>query len=451
MFLAMLLALAAPSDWVPARWPLAEPRTLELLDGSAVNCLLVESADPTFTTEAASRGIATLAVIRPGRDLAEAAERALASKFTGLLLEGDFPEGTAVKIRTSCKCPVVELTSRSAMDVGSKEPVIGTYQGVWAGIQVQQDGQAKAGPTGSPWIDTNSGFLRSARPYGQAAIWIGNMPPAGVVVGAARYAQVISDAAMAGGRWIVALDERFWAKLHERDAAALKDWVFLNQHLKFWEDHRHWRSLVPHGGLALVQDIRSGALLSGGILDMIAVKHTPVRPIPLEQLSRDALKSALMAVNVDAGALTPEQREILRAFARGGGTLLTGPPAWKDQSENKSGQVTLEKAELERLNDIWRDVQSMIGRRNLGARLFNVSSMLSNLVASPDGKHVYLHLVNFSDYPVESVTVYFTGQFRTAKLYSPESGERTLDVYEVEEGTGVDLDKVTVAATLRLE
>jgi hypothetical protein len=45
-------------------------------------------------------------------------------------------------------------------------------------------------------------------------------------------------------------------------------------------------------------------------------------------------------------------------------------------------QITLDKAELDRLNDIWHDVQTMTGRKNLGARLFNVSSMLSNVLAT---------------------------------------------------------------------
>ena len=39
-----------------------------------------------------------------------------------------------------------------------------------------------------------------------------------------------------------------------------------------------------------------------------------------------------MAVNVDGDSLTAEQKEVLRAFTRSGGTLLTGPPGWKDQS-----------------------------------------------------------------------------------------------------------------------
>ena len=43
------------------------------------------------------------------------------------------------------------------------------------------------------------------------------------------------------------------------------------------------------------------------------------------------------------------------------------------------------------------------------------------------------------------------GDFKHARLYAPESGERTLEVYKNEEGVGVDIDKITVAATLRLD
>jgi len=96
-------------------------------------------------------------------------------------------------------------------------------------------------------------------------------------------------------------------------------------------------------------------------------------------------------------------------------------------------------------------VNSMIGRRNLGARLFNVSTMLSDLTASADGKQVIVQLVNYADYPVESIAVHVLGDFKHARLYTPEEGERTLEVYKNEEGTGVDIDKVSVCATLRLD
>jgi hypothetical protein len=220
--------------------------------------------------------------------------------------------------------------------------------------------------------------------------------------------------------------------------------------LAYFEQHAEWRNMQPYGQLALVQDPAKGGLLSGGILDMIAVKHTPVRPIPRERLSSDSLAGASMAVDVDAESLTPEQKQILRNFARGGGTVLTGPPGWKDEGASGTG-ITLTKEQLERLNDIWRDMNSIVGRRNLGVRLFNVSTMLSNAVASRDGKTVVVELVNYSDYPVNDVTVHFLGNYQRATLLPPEGAEKALSVYPTEDGGGVDIASVGVCAGIRLE
>jgi hypothetical protein len=175
-----------------------------------------------------------------------------------------------------------------------------------------------------------------------------------------------------------------------------------------------------------------------------------VRPIPRQRLSAKALAGATMAVNVDPSGLTPEQKEILLAFTRGGGTLLSGPPGWKDPTA-APGSITLEKAELERLNDIWHDVNAMIGRRNMGVRLFNVSSMLSNFLAAPGGKIAIVHLVNYSDYPVENVAVHYLGEFQRATLITPGNADKALEVYKTEEGWGVDVERVGVCATIRLE
>jgi len=73
------------------------------------------------------------------------------------------------------------------------------------------------------------------------------------------------------------------------------------------------------------------------------------------------------------------------------------------------------------------------------------------MLSSPDGKQVIIQLVNYADFPVESVTVHVLGNFARARLYTPEDGEHTLEVYKNEEGTGVDIDKVSVCATLRLD
>ncbi len=202
--------------------------------------------------------------------------------------------------------------------------------------------------------------------------------------------------------------------------------------------------------VALVQDVSSGALFSGGVLDMIGVKHTPVRPVRPGDLSDQAMKDARMAVDVDPQQLSEKQKEVLRRFTRGGGTLLTAPPGWRFPQQ-RSDQITLDKEDVEKIDQIWKDINSMTGRRNLGARLFNASSMLSDLRVSPSGRQLLLHLLNYSDYPVEAITVHLLGKFRKARLYQPEESSREMTVYEIEDGTGVEIDKVGVFATLVLE
>jgi len=443
--------LPKPADWVPIRWQWEQPQSLDLLRETPLNCLLLKAYSPEFVTAAEARGIATLAVIAAGSDPLPAARQAVAAHVTGIVLEGDFPEGTARRVReAAAPATVLELTSRSRMALNSGAAVMGTYQGVWPGIPVGSDGGQKAGPTGSVWIDTNTGFIRAVRAWTDAPLWVANEPPPRTVVTGSRYLRAIADAAMSGARWVVALDSDFSGRLAKRDADAMTDWRRMAALLAYFESHPEWRKMSEAGKLAIVQDPAQGGLLSGGILDMIAVKHTPVRPIPRERLSAEALAGAAMAVNVDAEGMTAEQKEVLRNFTRGGGTLLTGPPGWKAPTATGTN-ITLEKADLDRVNDIWRDVNSMIGRRNLGVRLFNVSAMLSNLLASADGKTTVLHLVNYSDYPVENVTVQLLGIYRRATLLAPDGAARPLEIYQTEEGAGVDIPKVGVCATLQLE
>ena len=433
------------------RWPWSDAASLELLSGAPINCLLLKTVAPDFVQAAAARGVVTLAVIAPDGDVAGATRRAMASKVTGIAIDGDVSEGAATGVREAAgDAPVIELTARGRMPLGSNAPIIGTYQGVWPGIAVEEGGAKKAAPSGSVWIDTNTGFIRAVRAWGDATLWMANQPPPKTVVTGARYLQAIADAAISGARWVLALDEDFAARLARREPKTMADWKRMADLLRYFERHPEWRGMQEYGKLAIVQDPAKGGLLSGGILDMIAVKHTPVRPVPRQRLSAESLAGATMAVNVDADALTPEQKEVLRSFTRSGGMLLTGPPGWKDSSP-QGDRITLDKAELERLNDIWRDVNSMVGRRNMGVRLFNVSSMLSNLLAAADGKTAVVHLVNYSDYPVENVAVHFPAEYKRATLTTPEGVVKSLEVYPTEEGGGVDIDKVLVCATIKLE
>ena len=446
MMLFAFFLLASLGDWVPMRWPSGDPKSLDLLAGTPMNCVLVErgSWSSDFAKAAAVRNLTALAVVRPGADAAESARRAHNMGFAGIVLEGTFEN--APKLDGT----LIEIGPRRKMRLDGKAGVAATDQGVWPGIQVEEGGATKAAPSGGPWIDTNTGFLRFVRASTVAPVWIANLPPANQVIPVERYFQAIGDAAMVGARWVLAFDDDFNRRLLAREPRAMKDWQRIAAHLKFYEDHRDWRSLRPYGELALVQDPAHGGLISGGILDMIAVKHTPVRAVPLPQLSDEAMKGSKMAVNVDPTLLNDEQKETLRRFARSGGTLLTGPPGWQFPSA-KGDAITLEKQDLDKLDTIWKELNSMTGRRNLGARLFNVSSMLSNLSADPAGKRVVLHLVNYSNYPAEDITIHVLGSYKKARMYLPESDPKDLAPYAIEEGTAIEVQRIPTVAAIVLE
>jgi hypothetical protein len=443
-----LLLIASLADWVPMRWKSAEPASLDLLQGTPVNSIVLERAQwsPPLLEAARARSIATAGVLRP-TDPPEAAKQAAALPFDAIILEGDF----AQKPSLDTKATVIELPSRARMRFEGT-PVAGTIEAVWPGIQAEEGGSAKAAPTGGPWVNTNAGFIRFARAAAapEMPVWIANQPPPNTVITGERYLQAIADAAFVGARWVLAFEDDWMKRFYARESSAMKDWKRIVEQLAYFESHREWKGMQPLSQLAIVQDVDSGALFSGGVLDMIAVKHTPVRTIPARKLSADAMSGSKMAVNVDPSALTDAQKETMRAFARGGGTTLSGPAAWKFPVV-KPGQITLTDSEVKTLDEIWREVNSMTGRRNLGARLFNVSSMLSNLLQSTDGKTAVLHLINYSGYPVENVTVHLLGKFKTATLIAPGAQPRKLEPYVIEEGTGIDVDSVAVMATLVIE
>jgi hypothetical protein len=310
MVFAMFL-LSAAASWLPMRWSTANPAALELLKGTPVNCLLLEKGgvNPAIVSKAAQVGIQTLVVIEAGGSIADV-QKAAQMKAAGIVFEGKFTEAMLTPLReaaTKLKLTTIDLLPRVQMKFDDAQPVVGTYQGVWPGIQVEEGGAAKAAPSGAPWINTNSGFLRFMRAATKAPLWIGVRPPVKTIITPERYLQAISDAAIVGARWIIALDDDFSRRLIAGEEPARKTWDRMMQLARYYESHADWRDMKPAGQLAILQDVDSGALLSGGVLDMIAVKHTPVRPVPTHKLEAASMEGTKMAVNVDPSTMTDEQ------------------------------------------------------------------------------------------------------------------------------------------------
>jgi hypothetical protein len=150
------------AEWTPMRWPGSwkSPSALGLLKGTPINWLLV-----------------------------------------------DMDAGLA---------PVIEQAKQAGLNVAEiAAPPAGIVilSGEWPGVAMARGGGASAGPTGAPWVDTNSWKIRleAARRPG-ANIWV-DAPPKGPRVSAGSYRTAIADAAASGGRWVISLDTELAAQL----------------------------------------------------------------------------------------------------------------------------------------------------------------------------------------------------------------------------------------------
>ncbi|MCS7042754.1 MAG: hypothetical protein NZR01_08180 [Bryobacteraceae bacterium] len=440
----LLAALPPVEQCTPARWRDPAPEALELLRGTPVNCLLAE--EPAWRAEVIAKaheaGMLVLGSVRTG-DLA-AARRALEAGADGIAAEGPRSAAMAAWAREHGRV-LVEILPRAELQFDAK--VIATYEGLWAGVRVEKD-EAKAQPTGGPWIETNTGYLRFARAAAPgAALWMAHRAPAEPQP-VSRYVQQIADAASCGAKWVLDFDAEFWRRVRAGEDKGRRDWARLVAAMRFLDEHREVLDWPEAGALAVVMDERSGGLVSGGIVDMITAKHIPLRialPAQLPGLSGE-IRTLL---TIDPSGLSAEQREAARAVARRGATLVNGPAGWKLEPP-PPGMITYTDAQVKQLDQIWREVNSIIGRRNYGVRVFGAPGMLSTLKEPRDNGRLALLLVNYTDYPVENITLHFPFRVQRARLATPQ-GVAAPEVYETEEGSGADLARVADLALLTFE
>ncbi len=430
------------------RLPKADAFTLELLAGSAVNCVVVPPGELAagFVDGAHKQGLQVLAEAAADSP-DEALAATLAAGVDGVVVEGRLGAAVRARLQGAGK-RVVEIVPRAELAWQNKPDVLATAQGLWPGIRAEKDGALQAHPTSGPWIETNGGALRFLRAVAdpETGIWITVRAPR-EPLRAAAYIKAVGDAAISGATWLVDLDADFWAALRRNDERVMKDWQRLAGVLKFYRDQRalcRWRD---YSALALVEEAAGGALVSGGVVDMIAAKHIPVTVTTPAGLTGRGLADTRMLLTLDPAALTAEQKEAARNMARRGGTLVNGPPGWKMELPPPD-RVTYSAEQLKQLDEIWREINSLINRRNFAVRVFGAPGMLSNLKAG-DGR-LALHLVNYTDYPVENVTLHFSAKLRSARWLTPR-GERPLEVYDTEEGSGVDMPLVEDVGIVLLE
>jgi hypothetical protein len=459
---------AAVRDTI-ANW--YDPATLDLLEGSPINCLLVtwsagaggeaerrqQALVTAYAEHARKRGLAILGMVYPGGDPAEIAAVAARARLDGLVLDGEFSAGFAERLTAALlaasPAAVVVPIAKSAASVRDTERPVAAVEGVSPSARNLADMGIRGAPSSEPWIESNIWLVRSfgIRPA-RRAVWISYQPDGGSAV---DYARAVADAAVAGGRWIVALDDGLRVKLRNHDAGAVAAWKQMGACLRFAEQHAEWREFAPYGNLGLIVDTASAdPEMADEYLKLAARRQVPYRLIARSGLAGGSLAGLRAVLATALAPPTPAERNLLRAFAEEGGVVVAGP-SWGDApSDQPFAEFAIGKGRTVVYKDpdpetVARDLKEL-SLEETGMLAFNVPSVITYARRS-DGKGILIQLLNYSNSAAPAITIRLSGSFRRARLLAPDAEPAALDVRAEEGRTDVTIPKLALWGAVLVE
>ncbi len=487
---------SAPEAWVPIRWtggPLEvawrtqaktltadanirdalarwyEPSTLALLDDSSANCLLVTwsaPADAAIQTEqqrlvqryaeaAHKRGLVVLGIVYAAGDASAIAADASRAALDGLVLEGQFAQEFSAALRKAAgSMLVVEIAKEAAPSRWNSAPVV-AVEGVAPSAHNLSEMGIRGAPSSEPWIESNIWLAHSLTVTAPPRpLWISSQLEHASAV---DYARAVADAAAAGGRWIVSLDDPLRAKLRAGNPSALETWRRLSSYLKFAESRSQGRALARYGNVGIVLDAAAANQdVADEYLKLAARRQVPYRVITRSEMNAAALANfrAVVATAVDPPSAT--ERKLLQEFAENGGLVIAGP-AWggAPQAERFS-EVQTGKGRVAVYRDpdpetVARDLKELLSDDELGVVPFNVPSVITFARGGGPEEPLVVELVNYFDHPVEAITLRVAGKFRSARMETPESPTLDLPLREAEGRTEVTIPKLSLWCAVSIQ
>jgi len=486
----------APEAWVPVRWTggpfelawraraktlptdaavrdaLArwyEPATLGLLEDSPANCLLVTWSAPArvaveaeqqqlvkvYAEAAHKRGLAVLGLVYAAGDASKIAADAARAALDGLVLEGEFaPEFPAALRKAADSMLVVEIAKDAAPWRWKPAPIV-AVAGVAPSARNLSEMGIRGAPSSEPWIKSNTWLVRS---FGVASpsrpVWISDQIENASAV---DYARTVADAAAAGGRWIVSLDDALRAKLRARDASALEAWRRISSYLKFAESHAAWRALAPYGNVGIVLDPASTKQdLADEYLNLATRRQVPYRLVARSGLNAASVAKFRALVTTDLDSPSAAERKLLQDFAENGGLVIAGPswggaPKTEPFAEVPAGMGRVVVYKDPDPEAVVRDLKELLSDDDLGVVPFNVPSVITFASGGGPGQPLLVQLLNYFDHPVEAITLRVAGKFGSARLETPEGAAVDLPLREAEGRTEVTIPKLLLWGAVSME
>lgn len=449
-----------------SRW--YELSTLSLLEDSPVNCLLVTwsaPADPTvesaqqklvkaYAEAAHKRGLAVLGLVYAAGDASKIAADAARAALDGLVLEGEFPPDFPVALRKAAgSVLVIEIAKEAAGWRWRPAPIVAIVGVAPSGRNLAEMG-IRSAPSSEPWIESNIWLVRSFNLGSPRTVWISSQLEN---ASANDYARAVADAAAAGGRWIVSLDDAFREKLRARDASALEAWHRLSSYMKFAESHPARRTLSPYGNVGIVLDPASAKPdLAGEYLSLAARRQVPYRLMSRSELNSNALAKFRALVTIELDPPTAAEHKLLQEFAENGGLVIAGPSWGNAPKTEPFAEVPAGKGRVVVYKDpdpesVARDLKELLSDDDLGVVPFNVPSVITFAGGGGPGQPLPVQLVNYFDHPVEAITLRVAGKFRSARMETPEGAPMDLQRRDTEEGTEVTIPKLLLWGAVSME
>ena len=225
--------------------------------------------------------------------------------------------------------PVIEQAKQSGLQVAEiAAPPAGVtiLPGEWPGVAMARGGASSAGPTGVPWVDTNSWKIRleALRRPGDN-IWV-DAAPKSVRISASSYRTAIADAAAHGGRWVISLDAQLAAGIADNNPNAAGN---------LEADYRRRRLLLAAQALDRLPSrshrghrfrLRRRERVHGPGTPQPDRPHQPaIRGLIKDKTARDSFSRPARRDLRRCAAPAPELRKQILDFVTAGGLLITGP------------------------------------------------------------------------------------------------------------------------------
>ncbi len=386
---------------VPFRWPSTwtDPAILGSFRNNPINCLVFEDSSVEIAEAARSAGLTVL-------------------KWNSL---GAAPMG---EVKWKAPAPRTVITGLE-----------------WPRMKMaaRRSADAESGPTGAPWIDSNTWISRLAAVRApHRPIWLAfqpdkDAPPSGE----SAYKIAIADSAAAGAHWIVTLDEGLAKGIATGNDEARKAWSSIAAALAFFENHRDWAAWEPSGSIGVLSSFSGkDEFLGTEVLNLAARRSLLYRVLDRSVPSSHKLAGLRAVLYVDNDPPSSELKARLEEFVRVGGLLIL-PQAlastFKGGASRQcavtgyelrtfgNGSLAIAQREWEDPYFVAADVHSLVKRRNDPVTLFNGRSLWEHYSESPDAHAALLQLVAFTGRPAESVSLMPLRHWRSATLHTIES------------------------------